>query len=188
MVRAIIEDGIGPLSNAKVLDVGCGNGGIANAFADQAGIWGVDIEDKRRDGFPTNFSVVDSELLPFEGDTFDLVVSHHVIEHVEDQELHLSELHRVLRPDGLAYLATPNRSSPIMSGHVGNDKVLHWPEMAPLFERAGFSVQDYGWRVFSAPTRVHFSPAVGRLVPGPLAKMLRRWFPSHMFLLRPTET
>lgn len=186
MVRSILEDSLGEqLTGRDVLDVGCGNGGISGAFHPDNEVWGVDIEDKRRDGFPSNFEVVSSERLPFPDAKFDVVVSHHVIEHVEDQQLHLSELHRVLRPSGVAYIATPNRSSPIMSGHVGNDQVLYWPDMSPLFEAAGFEVEEYGWRVFCDPVRFHFSPTVGRLCPGPVAKVLRRWFPSHMFVMRP---
>lgn len=45
-------------------------------------------------------------------DTFDVVISNHVIERVGDYEAqiaHLSELKRVLKKDGVAYLAVPNR-------------------------------------------------------------------------------
>ncbi len=189
MIRAIIEDSLGKtMSGLDVLDVGCGNGGISEVLADDGNqVWGVDVEDKRSDGFPTHFEVVDSERLPFVDNKFDVVVSHHVIEHVEDQLLHLRELRRVLRPNGTAYMATPNRTSPIMSGHVGNEMVLRWPEMAPLFEEAGFAVDDYGWRVLTDPKHFHFSPDFGRFLPGGVARALRRWFPSHMFILSPQK-
>jgi 2-polyprenyl-3-methyl-5-hydroxy-6-metoxy-1,4-benzoquinol methylase len=50
--------------------------------------------------------------LPFPDEYFDVVVSNHVIEHVSDQQLHLSEIARVLKPNGVVYLATPNRLWP----------------------------------------------------------------------------
>lgn len=48
---------------------------------------------------------------PLEGladDTFDIVVSFQVIEHIEDDKLFLQEIHRVLKPGGKAILTTPN--------------------------------------------------------------------------------
>ena len=41
--------------------------------------------------------------------TFDTVVSFQVIEHIEDDALLLKEIHRVLKPGGIALLTTPNR-------------------------------------------------------------------------------
>ncbi len=45
----------------------------------------------------------------FESNTFDSLVSFQVIEHIEDDNQFLSELHRVLKPGGMALLTTPNR-------------------------------------------------------------------------------
>src|SRR3546814_9833619 len=56
--------------------------------------------------------VCSSDLLPFADDSFDVVLSNHVIEHVGEQPeqlAHLSELRRVLTPGGIGYLAVPNR-------------------------------------------------------------------------------
>jgi SAM-dependent methyltransferase len=72
----------------------------------------VDVVDERveREGY--GFQLVDSPALPFEAKSFDIVVSNHVIEHVgeePEQRLHLAEIHRVLRDDGVLYLATATR-------------------------------------------------------------------------------
>lgn len=100
----------------KLLEVGTGAGGIAHYFG-KTGAMGwdveaVDVEDVRlaTDGY--RFSRVDSVDLPFADDSFDVVLSNHVIEHVGDarqQAMHLDELRRVLRPDGIGYLAVPCR-------------------------------------------------------------------------------
>ena len=47
--------------------------------------------------------------LPYPDDSFDGVVCFEVIEHVEDPERVMDELARVLRPDGLLFISSPNR-------------------------------------------------------------------------------
>jgi len=105
-----------PLTGLKILEVGAGSGVIASLLADEAGpegeVWAVDVRDTRvvAEGF--RFVQVTDARLPFENDYFDVVVSNHVIEHVgnqQDQLVHLTEMMRVVHPDGIAYLATPNR-------------------------------------------------------------------------------
>ena len=46
--------------------------------------------------------------LPFEDDSFDLVVSWETIEHVEEGERVLAEFRRVLRPEGVLLVSSPN--------------------------------------------------------------------------------
>ena len=47
--------------------------------------------------------------LPYPGQKFDLIMSMHVIEHVQDAELYMRELFRVLSPRGVLFLELPNR-------------------------------------------------------------------------------
>jgi SAM-dependent methyltransferase len=51
---------------------------------------------------------LDVTAMPFPDNTFDLVVCNHVIEHVPKWEALAQELHRVVRPSGIVYVATPN--------------------------------------------------------------------------------
>jgi ubiquinone/menaquinone biosynthesis C-methylase UbiE len=144
----------------------------------------VDVADRRRNKLAAyEFRVVTSERLPFPDSRYDLVVSHHVLEHVNDQGLHLDEIHRVLKPDGVAYLATPNRTSPIMEGHVGNERVLHYREMTPLFRRHGFEPLEYSVRVVKEPTRFFGDFRHGRILPAAVLRLLRPLFPSQVFVL-----
>jgi SAM-dependent methyltransferase len=63
---------------------------------------------KRRRSNMTNFVFGDMTRSPLPSDSFDLVVSVEVIEHVEEDEKFVSEIHRVLRPGGRFIMTTPN--------------------------------------------------------------------------------
>lgn len=103
-------------TRGRLLEIGCGSGGISHWFGARGPMgWdveAVDVEDVRlvRDGY--SFSLVTGTDLPFEDASFDVVLTNHVIEHVGDedaQHAHLREIRRVLRPGGMAYLAVPCR-------------------------------------------------------------------------------
>ena len=172
-------------SGLRILDIGCGNGDISEYLSTANDQYAVDVQDRRR---PANRSFeyrpVDSERLPFEDGFFDAVISNHVIEHVPDQPLHLREIHRVLRRGGVAYLATPNRSSPFMRGHAGNTLVLRYARMKPIFEQAGFRVREVSVECLKQPAYLT-GPRFLRLVPAWVLRGLRGLYPSHIFLLVP---
>ncbi len=189
MIESILESFLGQaMRGYRVLDIGCGNGDISAYFARNNEQYGVDVSDKRRDKNRTfEFCIVNSEVLPFADGFFDVVISHHVIEHVDDQKLHLREIHRVLKSDGSAYLATPNRTSPLMKGHIGNDHVLRYREVEPLLTGAGFVYTDYSPRVVREPDRFYADWRIGRLIPGFIVRMLRFLIPSHIYTLKPLK-
>lgn len=104
------------LKPMRLLEVGTGSGGIAHYFGThpslQCEVDAVDVHDNRLiiDGY--RYHQVTDTQLPFSDESFDVVLSNHVIEHVGDesaQHAHLAELKRVLRNDGVGYLAVPNR-------------------------------------------------------------------------------
>lgn len=71
----------------------------------------IDIKDERCSSENFNFLIC-NELLAFKSGHFDLIISNHVIEHVQNQALHIAEIKRVLKKNGLLYLATPNKLWP----------------------------------------------------------------------------
>ena len=104
--------------HGRVLDAGCGSGGIAVSFAEECDqAVGLDIKNKfgdagtklaRERGVDNAVFVQgDGTELPFESQSFDLVLSHSVIEHVDSAEAYLEECYRVLRPGGVLFLQTP---------------------------------------------------------------------------------
>lgn len=100
----------------RLLEIGCGSGGISHWFAThpelRCEVTAVDVHDNRRVRDAYAFKRVQGVELPFPDAAFDVVLTNHVIEHVGDaraQHRHLAEVHRVLAPDGVGYLAVPNR-------------------------------------------------------------------------------
>jgi SAM-dependent methyltransferase len=101
----------------RILDAGCGGGGMPLSLAEEAReVVGIDPIDRfgdagvrlaRERGIGNlHFALADGMALPFSDAAFDLVLSHAVIEHVADATLYLRECARVLARDGRVYLST----------------------------------------------------------------------------------
>ena len=97
---------------AKLLDIGCSTGARTLDIAEKIGtqdITGIDAKDVN-----APFHVVKQNIdkgLPFPDGTFDVVIAHHIIEHVSDTDLLVSESYRVLKPGGYIMVGTPNLAS-----------------------------------------------------------------------------
>lgn len=116
-----------PLTNYRVLDIGCGNGLIAHHFVTiNNHVTAVDVVDQRDLNYAKNYEFVkiSDEYLPFEDNSFDIVISNHVVEHVSDYIKHVTEIARVLKPNGMCYFATPNRYFPFEVHY--RLPFLHW--------------------------------------------------------------
>jgi SAM-dependent methyltransferase len=123
----------------RVLDAGCGGGGMPLSLAEDAReVIGIDpcnrfgnagVRLARERGLRNlHFALADGMALPFPRGAFDLVLSHAVIEHVADAPLYLRECARVLAPGGRVYLSTAPYLS-FAGAHLPRLKVpvpLHW--------------------------------------------------------------
>lgn len=91
----------------KILDAGCGQKPYRSLFRYNQYI-GMDIEQSGHNHANENIDVFyDGHTFPFENETFDSVLSNEVLEHVFNPGEHLSEIHRVLRPNGFLLLTVP---------------------------------------------------------------------------------
>lgn len=105
-----------PFGNRKLLDVGCGGGGVA-ARAAQMGweVTGIDISPKnvealRQRGFDAKVVDLNGDF-PFEPESFSFVTFIEVAEHLVRAEHAFHEISRVLTPEGKVLFTTPNNAS-----------------------------------------------------------------------------
>ena len=102
-----------PLGDYDLLNVGGSTGIIHNYLAEHFNrVVGVDIDEHaihhaRQSYRKSNlrFEVADAMNLPFEDNSFDIVVCSHVYEHVPNPYLIFNEIHRVLKSGGLLFLS-----------------------------------------------------------------------------------
>lgn len=98
------------LKNCDLLDIGTGSGHIIQIIARECkSATSVNINDERVVTEGYKFYKVNDVNLPFANESFDVVVSNQVIEHIPPQDVHIKEIHRVLKKGGIAYIATPSK-------------------------------------------------------------------------------
>ncbi len=104
-----------PYISGNVLEVGCGEGRGVELIAPKAGSFtGIDkipevIENLKKKHPEGDFrQMVIPPFATLENDTYDVVISFQVIEHIQEDQEYLKEIHRVLKPGGKALITTPN--------------------------------------------------------------------------------
>ncbi len=99
-----------------IIDIGSNNPGFPNALRKifpEGDIKLIDIDRNRvkllsESGFDAMECDVSSEKLPFPDGYFDLVHAGEIIEHLYDTDFFLDEVKRVMKPNGIFILTTPN--------------------------------------------------------------------------------
>ena len=118
-----------------VLDIGSGPGIMAQEIANRVGeagtVYGVDISDdmlaiaeqRCADLLNVEFQKADALSLPFDDNYFDVVVSTQVYEYVDNIDLALDELYRVLKPGGRVLILDTDWDSSVW--HTSNRERMH---------------------------------------------------------------
>jgi ubiquinone/menaquinone biosynthesis C-methylase UbiE len=146
-------------AESHLLDFGCNDGYAAALVRDWTGceIKGVDqnpiaIEKGRRRYPDIDFELIDGDHLPFDNSTFDCCMINHVIGHVQSPVRVLSEINRVLKPEGRVGIVTPNKYYKIgvLPYNVVNDyepdptvlRYFSMGELSDCLQRANFKIDE----------------------------------------------
>ena len=156
------------LSSAKVLDVGCGGGLLAETMASRgAEVTGIDRSPKalsvaavhaEQSGVDVDYKENDAETwAQTHEETYDVVTCLEVLEHVPDVERAVKACADMLKPGGLFFFATLNRTPECyLKAIIGAEYVMGWlpkgthqyskfirpSEMVQAVRRAGLAEQD----------------------------------------------
>jgi ubiquinone/menaquinone biosynthesis C-methylase UbiE len=219
MILAVINDcAPGCLANARCLDIGCSSGIITVALSRSAlSVIGIDVDVPALQVAMTHdcenaavaFAIGSGTAIPFEDESFHVVVCNHVYEHVPSVEDLFAEVYRVLRPGGYCYVACTNKyyilephyKLPFLSwlprswanaylrstgrGVHYEEQLRSLPAIRKLFVR--FKVREYTLRILKDPKRFHVPRrSLVRCVslgPSVLIKALMLLAPNYIWML-----
>lgn len=156
--RILLARDIVGMTPGVALDIGAAGGGNTRvlrgagwlSMALEYGATGAQIASER------GLSVLraDATALPCANDAMDLVVALDVLEHIDDDDAAVREIHRVLRPGGVALIAVPVDPR-LWSAHdeaVGHVRRYTRSELLDLFNRNGFVIERArSWNVLLRP-------------------------------------
>lgn len=112
----LIYKNLGELKNLKVLDIATGTGSFAQRLMDAFPSWKVDINDFEKQAmirankrFSLDLNSEFSKKIP--GTKYDLIVAVEILEHLENPWHFLRNLRKLLKPNGILIISTPNGDS-----------------------------------------------------------------------------
>lgn len=135
---AMILDVAGDKLKGNVLECGCGVGLYLKHLANYCGnLIGLEYDFERaRQAYTHTSKIVNGmgEELPFPKNEFDVILSHEVLEHVDNDRAATREMIRALRPGGYLVLFVPNRGYPFETHgffwrkryHFGNVPLINY--------------------------------------------------------------
>jgi SAM-dependent methyltransferase len=153
---------------AKLLDVGCGTGWLAEHFSDYTGIDGAPeaVAAAAERGRNVIAGDVD-EPLPFDDVTFDGVVLKDLLEHVADPVAVVREVHRVLKPGGRVFASSPDAQRWVWDDYT-HRRPFTRKGFRLLFADQGFTVQQAGYESVMPGTSIVARRTRSKRRPAPL--------------------
>lgn len=145
-----------PLEGLNILDVGCGGGLLSvpisrlgaqmtSIDASEANIKTAKTHAKNKDINNIDYFHTTAENLSSANAKFDAILNMEVIEHVEDVESFMSACSKMLKPNGLIFVATMNRTlKSYASAIIGAEYILRW-----------LPIGTHDWKKFLKPSEIN---------------------------------
>ena len=169
-----------PLQGLSLLDIGCGGGLLSEPMCRLgATVTGVDASDRNiataslhaaRQDLTIDYRQGTAEALAESGAQFDVVLALEIVEHVADVDLFLRSCGRMVKPGGLLFLSTLNRTAKAWALAIaGAEYVLGWLPRG-----------THDWKKFLKPSEVARGLRAGGIEPREVvgvvhAPLSRKW-------------
>lgn len=140
------------VKDKKILDVGAGTGRVSLSLAlNGAEVTALDVSEKileilKRKNKKIKTIVGEAEAMPFDKESFDMVVAAFLIVHLKDPKIFFDEVYRVLKPGGLFLVSNINQKEPpVVKTKVGDIQIksyYHRPEkIREILSDLAFSIE-----------------------------------------------
>ena len=125
-----------PLKNLRILDVGCGGGLLSEPMCKLgANVTGIDASQKninvaklhsKRNDLRINYFCSSPEKFKVK-EKFDVILNMEIVEHVEDVNLFLNSCSKLLKKNGIMFIATLNKTlKSYIFAIIGAEYILRW--------------------------------------------------------------
>jgi methionine biosynthesis protein MetW len=185
-VRQYVEEK--KLKQAYILDIGCGKGddliNVSQDLAVDTQLFGIEYYSEYRSlciekGITAVNCNIEQDALPFDSQSMDVVMINQVIEHTKDTFWCLSEISRVLKPNGILLLGIPNLAAwhdrfALLLGQQPTSIHFPGPHVRGITKRGmiTFTELDGYFKL------LHFKGSAFYPLPGKLGQFFARFFPS----------
>ncbi len=143
-----------PLEGLKILDIGCGGGLVAEPISRLgAELVAIDASPKNinvakihaeKSGLKIDYQCITAEDLASQNQQFDVILALEIIEHVADVEKFIEACAKLLKPNGLLFVATLNRTAKsLLMAKFGVEYILRW-----------LPIGTHDWRKFLKPSEI----------------------------------
>jgi len=134
----------------SILDIGCGPGWLLSALDDSWLKCGVEIS-KFASTYAAKYGTIYNGTLETYRTTqkFDVIVAHHVFEHLEDPVFAIKKIHQLLKHGGTCILGTPNFDSAAARRYNNKFRLLHDNTHISLFTSDSMHrfLRDHGFKI-----------------------------------------
>ncbi len=163
-IKGLSTDSKEPFKDLQILDVGCGGGLISEPMSRLgANVTGIDASEKNikvaqihseKSGLKINYqqSLVEDFSKENSG-KFDVVLALEIIEHVNNVDDFIANLAKLVKKDGIIFIATINRTvKSLLTAKIGAEYVLRWLEPG-----------THDWNKFLKPSEIDESASTNDL-------------------------
>ncbi len=131
-----LKNDLRPLKGVKILDIGCGGGLLSEPMCRMgADVTGIDASIKninvaslhaKKNNLKINYSCTSPENFST-NDKFDVILNMEIVEHVEDINIFLESSSKLLKKNGIMFVATLNKTlKSYIFGIVGAEYIMRW--------------------------------------------------------------